>query len=152
MLLSLSIVVGILGIIARQRAEVIVEWTTATEFNSVGFNLYRSENPVDQYIKINKDIIQSSPDPLTGGTYSYKDRDVQPGRTYYYQLEEIESSGATTRHGPLEVKSIAGGGYELILAFILFGVGTLGLLSTRGLQVNIDKRGTHNNGAASTSN
>jgi hypothetical protein len=131
LVIFLSLVVGILGLNARQHTKVVVEWSTATEFNSVGFNLYRSENPVDPYIQINAEIIPASLDPLMGGSYKYEDYDVRPGALYYYQLEEVESSGAISRHGPIEVKAVAGGNSELMLAVTLLGVGILGLLSTR---------------------
>ncbi len=84
-------------------AGVVVEWTTANEVNTAGFNLYRSDNPDGPYVRINSHLIPASSDPLAGGQYQYQDAAVQPGRTYYYQLEDVEHSGATTRHGPIRV-------------------------------------------------
>ena len=31
----------------------------------------------------------------------YEDLDVVPGRTYYYELEDIDYSGISTFHGPV---------------------------------------------------
>jgi len=131
LVLAIAAAVGVVGVINRQQAEVVVDWSTASELNTVGYNLYRSEQPAGQYTRINKEIIYSSDDPLTGGSYSYKDPEVLPGHVYYYQLEEIEQSGATNRHGPIEVRAIAGGSSELILAATLIGLGVLGLLATK---------------------
>jgi hypothetical protein len=36
---------------------VVVEWETASELETVGFNIYRSENPYEGYEKVNKIII-----------------------------------------------------------------------------------------------
>ncbi|HEY65208.1 MAG TPA: hypothetical protein G4O02_11620, partial [Caldilineae bacterium] len=88
-----------------QGAPIVVEWSTETEVNTVGFNLYRAESPDGPFEKINKELIPASPDPLAGGHYVYTDTNVIAGRTYYYQLEDVESTGATTRHGPIVVRA-----------------------------------------------
>lgn len=82
---------------------VIVEWTTESEIDTAGFNIYRSENAEGPYIKINPELIPSSPDPILGGKYVYTDTNVIAGRTYYYKLEDVELGGTTTMHGPIEV-------------------------------------------------
>ena len=140
--IALGLVVGILGIQERQHAQVVIEWTTATEIDTIGFNLYRSESPADHYMQINEGYIPAAADPFAGGSYRYTDTDVRPGRVYYYQLEEIESSGVSSRHGPIEVKAIAGGGSELILAATLLGIGALGLLSMKKPSGPADERET----------
>jgi hypothetical protein len=82
---------------------VIVEWTTESEVDTAGFNIYRSESAEGPYIKINPELIPSSPDPILGGKYVYTDTNVVAGRTYYYKLEDVELGGTTTMHGPIEV-------------------------------------------------
>jgi hypothetical protein len=82
---------------------VIVEWTTESEVDTAGFNIYRSESVEGPYIKINPELIPSSPDPILGGRYIYTDTNVVAGRTYYYKLEDVELGGTTTMHGPIEV-------------------------------------------------
>lgn len=89
---------------------VIVEWETKSEMDTVGFHLYRSEAPDGPYERITQAVIPASPDPNSGGTYRYEDKAVVPERTYYYQLEDIESGGTGSRHGPIEV--VAGGGWN----------------------------------------
>jgi hypothetical protein len=93
--------------VARQPAStpvagtVIVEWTTESEVNLAGFNIYRSENPDGPYVKLNDLLIPASPDPVTGGSYTYTDATAAPGVTYYYQLEDVELDGKATMHGPI---------------------------------------------------
>jgi hypothetical protein len=88
---------------------VVVEWTTESEVDTAGFNLYRSESSDGSYIKINHELIPGSSDPLLGGKYVYTDTNVVAGRTYYYKLEDVELDGTTTIHGPIEVVADASG-------------------------------------------
>jgi len=58
------------------------------------------------------------------------------GRIYYYQLEDVENSGATTRHGVVKVKAQGIRGVEMLLAIVLtsaaaLGLGVMGLSSSR---------------------
>lgn len=87
------------------RASVVIEWTTASELDTAGFYVYRSDQPGGELVRISPTLIQASPDPLTGGEYQYVDHDVRPGQTYYYWLEDVETSGTATRHGPEEVRA-----------------------------------------------
>ncbi len=107
-------------LVSSRNATVIVEWSTASELETAGFNLYRSESPEGPFTRINERLIPGSPDPLTGGSYEYLDSDVDAGVTYYYQLEDVETSGTLTRHGPIQVKATGGGRTELLLAIIGF--------------------------------
>ena len=98
---------------------VVITWQTATEFDTAGYTLYRSESPEGPYERITAELILASPDPLTGGDYSFTDTDVQPGKTYFYQLEEVEFSGTASREGPIEVQAAFPGIAESALGAIL---------------------------------
>jgi hypothetical protein len=106
------------------KSEVVVEWTTASELSTVGFNLYRSDLIDGIYNKVNDELIPASPDPLTGGNYTYLDDQVSPGTTYYYQLEDVESDGSTSRYGPIEVQAQRGGYIVLLISgsFLVIGI------------------------------
>ena len=84
-------------------AVVTVEWSTATELNTAGFNLYRADTESGPFQKVNADLIPASPDPLVGGTYTFTDTNVSAGRTYFYRLEDVETSGAATAQGTVQV-------------------------------------------------
>jgi len=129
--LFLSAIVSIYALNERQKAQVVIEWSTASELETTGFNLYRSESKDGEFTKINSEIIPSSIDPLVGGEYTFKDGDVKPGYTYFYELEEVEIGGGNNRHGPIEVEAVAGGTGEFILAATLAAVSALGLLSLK---------------------
>lgn len=87
---------------------VLVEWTTESEVDMAGFNLYRSDSPDGPYVKVNTAFIPGASDPLLGGKYAYTDTNVVAGQTYYYKLEDVELDGTTTLHGPIEVVAEAG--------------------------------------------
>ena len=87
---------------------VVTEWTTESEVDLAGFNLYRSDSPDGPYVKVNATLIPGALDPLLGGKYAYTDTNVVAGRTYYYKLEDVELDGTTTLHGPIEVVAEAG--------------------------------------------
>ena len=130
-LLALAgLALGYRTVVAPTEAVVIVEWTTASEVDTAGFNLYRSESPEGPFTRINDHLIPASPDPLLGGSYAFTDSNVVAGHTYYYQLEDVEIDGTATRHGPIEVKAVGGGRTEGLLAIALMGAAVLGLVTT----------------------
>ena len=118
---------------APASAEVVVEWTTESEVNLAGFNLYRSENPGGPYTKLNETLIPASPDPVAGGSYSYVDATAEAGVTYYYKLEDVELDGTATTHGPIVVVAegagvspvVQAGVLLTLLAAVLLGVAVL---------------------------
>lgn len=76
---------------------IIVRWSTETEVNTAGFNVYRALAEAGPWEKINPRLIPGSPDPLRGGSYVFTDTQVIAGVTYWYELEEVELSGQATR-------------------------------------------------------
>ena len=82
---------------------IMVEWTTASEVQTAGFNIYRSDRVDGVYTKVNASLIPGSSDALVGGKYRFEDSSVLAGQTYYYQLEDVEVTGASTRHGPIMI-------------------------------------------------
>lgn len=79
--------------------EAIVSWSTVSEADNTGFNLYRADSMEGPYVKINPDLISSTP---AGGEYTYSDSGITSPVTYYL-LEDIDSSDNASRHGPVEV-------------------------------------------------
>lgn len=87
---------------AAQRAgepgrPIVIRWSTESEVNTAGFNLYRAESEQGPWQKLNPRLIPGSPDPLRGGSYVFTDTQVIAGVTYWYELEEVELSGQATR-------------------------------------------------------
>ncbi len=81
-----------------QPVSIKVEWETATELDTAGFHLYRSQSPDDGFVRINKSLIPSEGDASSGASYTYTDKQVTSGQIYYYVLEEVEYDASTNRY------------------------------------------------------
>jgi hypothetical protein len=101
---------------------VTVEWSTASELNTAGFNVLRGDNPAGPFARLNAQIIPASPDPLVGGSYVFTDTAVAPGQTYYYQLEEVEFGGSTSPQGTVVVTAPLGAEPIVIVAGVALAV------------------------------
>jgi hypothetical protein len=76
---------------------IIVRWSTESEVNTAGFNIYRSASEDGPWTRINPQLIPGSSDPLRGGTYVFTDTNVIAGQSYWYELEEVELGGQVNR-------------------------------------------------------
>jgi len=90
-----------------QGTQVLLEWKTATEVNSAGFNVLRSASASGTFAKINgNNMIPSlSFGSIAGASYSFIDTSVTPGRTYYYKLEAIDNRDGRSLFGPATASS-----------------------------------------------
>ncbi len=75
-----------------------VEWETATELDTAGFQLYRSNLPVGDFELITPELIPSQGDSVSGAQYTFVDENVAAGETYFYVLEEVEYDSSTNRY------------------------------------------------------
>jgi hypothetical protein len=70
-----------------------------------GFNLYRGTSPDGWDRQLNTALIpsQSQGNP-SGFVYTWLDDvDLVAGTSYYYWLQDVDTSGAMTMHGPVSV-------------------------------------------------
>ena len=100
-----SLAVTLASFTADAQADgVRVGWETTSEINNAGFNLYRAESASGAQVKLNADLIPSqAPGSSQGALYEYLDANVASGQTYWYWLESVDISGATTLNGPVSV-------------------------------------------------
>lgn len=84
-------------------ANIMLKWTTGSEVQTAGFNIYRSEQADGPYTRINAQLIPAAQDQVAGGSYQFTDQNIAAGKTYYYQLEDVEFAGTGTRHAPVAV-------------------------------------------------
>jgi hypothetical protein len=116
------------GFMNLKQASVDIEWETATELDTVGFNVYRSDSPNGELVKVNDGLIPASSEPLTGGKYHFIDRGAKPGTTYYYYLEDVDTNGVTDLNGPTVVKAAGTGPWGLLIACLLLAAGGYGFV------------------------
>jgi len=78
-----------------------LSWATASELSNLGFHLYRSDAAEGPFTRISSSLIPGLGSSATGQSYSYRDAGLVNGRTYFYELEDVETTGGTERHGPM---------------------------------------------------
>jgi hypothetical protein len=93
---------------SAQADHVLVAWETVSEVSNSGFNLYRSQSADGPRQMLNAALIPSqNPGATQGAAYRWQDFAVRPDEVYYYWLEDVSLSGATTIHGPVSVQFAA---------------------------------------------
>ena len=81
--------------------KVTLQWTTESEVDNAGFNVYRAESEKGEYIRLNSSLIPAKGSPTQGASYEFLDENVNNRKTYYYKLEDIDVNGKSTMHGPV---------------------------------------------------
>ena len=81
--------------------KVFIQWSTETEIDNAGFNIYRAGAEDGEYIKINEALIPAEGSSTQGAAYEFIDTDLKNRKTYWYKLEDIDLGGNSTLHGPI---------------------------------------------------
>ncbi len=83
------------------RKSVILNWTTETEIDNAGFNIYRADAKDGKCIKVNAELIPAEAGAVSGASYQFIDTTVQNRfKTYYYKLGDVDFNGFETIHEP----------------------------------------------------
>ncbi len=91
---------------SSQGAGVVVEWATISEWDNLGFHLYRQVGRAGQPERLNAVLIPSrAPGEGQGAVYAWHDDTAQAGVLYVYTLEDVDAGGRRTRHGPVEARA-----------------------------------------------
>jgi hypothetical protein len=85
-----------------------LSWETGSEIDNLGFHLYRSSSEEGPYQRITASVIPGLGSSPEGARYQYVDEDLTNGVTYFYKLEDIETTGKTELHGPVSATPEAG--------------------------------------------
>ena len=80
---------------------VMLRWTTETEIDTAGFNLYRADSAAGTFEKINSGLIAAKGSETGGAAYTVTDTEAKNRNTYYYKIEDVDTSGRKTLHGPV---------------------------------------------------
>ena len=78
-----------------------LDWDTSSELDNLGFHVYRATSRGGPWTRVTAALIPGLGSSPEGARYSYEDAGLQNGTTYFYQLEDVETTGKTKRHGPV---------------------------------------------------
>ncbi len=79
-----------------------VEWRTASELDTLAFQVQRSLEQGAGFTDVSESI-SAHGDPLIGGDYVITDTTVANGVTYWYRLKETSTNFLVTYHDPVSV-------------------------------------------------
>lgn len=90
-----------------------LSWNTGNEFSNKGFNVERSLDGVN-FTKI--DFVTGKNQTANGGDYSYSyfDKNVEQGITYFYRLQQIDLNGKSTWSAVRSIK-LNGDGNSIVV-------------------------------------
>ncbi len=94
---------------AMSQTLINLQWTTESETNILGFNVYRSDDSeITHALKLNASFIEGT-NTSTQHTYQFADSEFEPNSTYYYWVESTELDNSSSFYGPVSVTTGGGG-------------------------------------------
>ncbi len=79
-----------------------ITWTSQTESNLLGYNVYRNHaSELSSAIKVS-DLTEGT-NTAIAQTYIYVDEELEDDGTYYYWLQDVDMDGTSNYHGPVSV-------------------------------------------------
>ena len=83
----------------------VLYWTTQSETNNLGWNVYRSETDIfEEAIQINVELIPGAGTTSEPTDYIYEDEsELMENTEYWYWLESIDYSGLTDSYGSISL-------------------------------------------------
>jgi len=78
-----------------------IKWSTASEVDNFGYDIYRSESEDGPFERINTEIVEGAGTTDEVSRYEFVDDTIDPHTTYYYYVESISMSGVRERFTPI---------------------------------------------------
>jgi hypothetical protein len=88
--------------------KITLKWTTASEVDNYDYFVHRGDSEDGPFTQMNKKAIPGAGNSDTPSHYVWEDRDVEPGRTYYYWLESISVQGVKEKFSPVLSRTCCG--------------------------------------------
>ena len=76
-----------------ENGAVVIRWTTESELDNAGFNIYRSRTRNGEFKQVNTQLIQGAGTTGERQTYKWIDTTAKQGVIYYYQIEDVSFAG-----------------------------------------------------------
>ena len=89
---------------AYENGSSLLSWTTQSESNNLGWNIYRSETELAEAVQVNNALIQGAGSTSQPTNYEFSDEQELTAETsYYYWLESVNFSNETETYGPISL-------------------------------------------------
>ncbi len=79
-----------------------VRWSTASEVENYGFDVYRAEREEGPFVRLTARAIAGGGTTDTPREYEFVDTPIDPSRVYFYYVESISLGGERERFTPVE--------------------------------------------------
>ncbi|HSX59132.1 MAG TPA: hypothetical protein VLF18_02925 [Tahibacter sp.] len=84
-----------------QRLANTPRWTTASEVDNFGYDVFRGDLEEGPFTKLNADPILGAGTTDETKKYEYRDDTIDPCREYWYYVESIDTKGAREKFTPV---------------------------------------------------
>jgi len=84
-----------------EAGHVLLRWTTFSETNNLGFNLYRASSWDSSRSRLNEQLIEGAGNSQAEHQYLFRDHQVNGEQKYFYWLSDVSISGVELLHGPI---------------------------------------------------
>ena len=83
----------------------LLSWTTQSESNNLGWNVYRSETEnIVESVQANSNLVEGAGTTTEQTDYTFADTyETYTNSSYWYWIESVDNSGSTSLHGPARV-------------------------------------------------
>jgi hypothetical protein len=78
-----------------------IRWTTASEVDSFGFDVYRGEAEEGPFVRLNERPIAGAGTSDESHSYAYVDESIDPTKEYFYYVESISITGDREKFTPV---------------------------------------------------
>lgn len=89
------------SVAGEQRVANTVRWTTASEQDNFGFDVYRGESEEGPFTKLTDNAILGAGTSDETHHYEFRDDGIDPCKPYWYYVEDISTGGERSRFTPI---------------------------------------------------
>lgn len=86
---------------AEQRLANTARWSTASEQNNFGFDVFRGDSEKGEFVKLTKEPIPGAGTTDETHDYSYRDDTIDPCKEYWYYIEQTNTNGTKEKISPV---------------------------------------------------
>lgn len=86
---------------AAERVKNTAHWTTASEEENFGYDVYRGDSESGPFVKLTKQPILGNGTTPETHKYEYADDAIDPCKDYWYYVESIATDGAREKFTPI---------------------------------------------------